>query len=180
MLEMMVSDERAFFLIPKCASISLRNALEPNGFKRVVKKIRQGKRKFYAIIRDPLERFLTAYVTIKKIAVEKGYDERRFLADFVLTVFELDQQFDKHLVSQSRYLYGDVEYISINNASEKIKEITGMEMPFMNRLKHEKEHRLITDYLNDHYHLVGRILRYYSDDLRLWREYGEQETKTGC
>lgn len=168
MREILYNDDYAFYLIPKCASSSLRETLPKYGYKNIAdESMLNGQRKI-AVIRDVFERFISAFITVERIE-NKHIVKEDLLGNLVLTLLKfykgLNQ--DYHYTPQSNFITSDCELIKIENISSKLLDIGGIDLPVLNKSLFIDEIEQVRGYLKRHWELTGIINKYYERDIEL-------------
>ena len=178
-MEYMCNKDRGqlVFLTAKCASMSIRETLWGHGFV-LCREHPQNEWRTVAVVRNPLGRFISAFITVEVLCAKRARDPNPdLLANFVLTVMRLREHYqDIHYLPQAQFIK-DPEgcplqidhYLSLENLTE---EWEALDLP--TPLKHENEcafpdsRARVMDYLIRHWELTGIINKFYAEDWKLY------------
>ena len=171
MKELFYNDKFVFSLIPKCASTSLRETLPQHGYKQTHDVgVLNGQQKI-AIIREPLDRFLTAFITVTLLSASNYYDKDDLLGDFVYQIFKFKRgNSEYHYMPQSDFIIGEMTLLNFYDLDKEWEDLaTGIKLPVANKCKFPNELATLSGYLKRHWELTGLINAYYEEDIKLWQ-----------
>lgn len=181
--EAMILD-RAVILIPKNASTSIRETLAGQGYERTINYDRLQDKKIYAVIREPLNRFLTAFITVERLSAGKSINKYDLLGDFVLTIHRLNEYPDYHYLPQSQFLKDAGGKPLPIHKYILFDDLDDYGLPLLNPCIYVEDMRRVRSYLSRHWDLTGYINRFYADDQKLYNDlkrglHGDKKRHTG-
>lgn len=147
-----------YLFIPKCGSTTIKAAFE---LKEFMSQLASDPLKYdyeiFAVVRNPVSRFMSAYNEIKK---QYGFDS----PDDLIAKIMVDGWFDHHIEPQIDFLLncsvGEVWFMPITQLSGHIKDWTGKDQDKLNTSVRERPSK----------GLANKIREIYREDCMLHQE----------
>jgi len=190
----------AYISIPKCASSSTRNSL---GLK-AISKVSELDGDFYKFttIREPVSRFVSAFIEITEDGMYKGgrfrhdpllpEEKKQFLSNMMQNYGEIDRFkifFNKiarewgfceeHCIPQVVFLTDENQRPLENVEIYSVKDINKIEIKLNKRLikcnesQNPRLKKKLISYINDNTSFKNEICDLYSEDMKLWSNYND-------
>jgi len=166
--EAMIQGDSAVILIPKNASTSIRETLTGRGYERTINYDKLHDKKIYAVVRNPLDRFLSAFITVERQSASKHLDKYDLLGDFVLTVHRLNEYQDYHYLPQVQFLRDEQGKSLTIHKYILFDDLGDYDILELNSCAYADDMQRVKSYLNRHWDLTGYINQFYTDDQKLY------------